>query len=103
MGADYTTWEGFTNPETGETKIGLSYDKLCQTMKPGSRILIADGTLAIEVLEILNDKEVGGLPEHVGHPPHACAYRCTSILFPPPGPLYRGHLSDRYHIALHVP
>jgi hypothetical protein len=45
---------------TGETKIGISYAKLCQSVTPGKRILIADGTLAIEVVEILNDKELRG-------------------------------------------
>ena len=45
---------------TGETKIGLSYDRLCQTVSVGNRILIADGTIVITVEEILNDKELRG-------------------------------------------
>ncbi len=44
----------------GETKIGISYAKLCQSVAPGKRILIADGTLSIEVLEILSDTELRG-------------------------------------------
>ena len=57
-GAEYTTWEGYKT-ET-ETKIGLSYAKLCQSVKTGNRILIADGTIVIEVLEILSDTELKG-------------------------------------------
>ena len=48
-GADYTTFEGYKNEATGETVIGLSYGSLCQHVKPGGRILMADGSLAIEV------------------------------------------------------
>jgi pyruvate kinase len=33
----------------GETKIGLSYGKLCQFVKPGNSILLSDGTITIEV------------------------------------------------------
>jgi pyruvate kinase len=46
---------------TGETKIGLSYAKLCQSVKPGNTILIADGAISIEVQQILNDKELRGV------------------------------------------
>jgi len=58
VGAKYTEWEGFKN-ET-ETRIGLSYDKLCQSVKVGGRILIADGSIVIEVLEIVSDKVLKG-------------------------------------------
>ena len=34
---------------SGETKIGISYEKLAQSVKPGGRILVSDGTLSIEV------------------------------------------------------
>ncbi len=44
----------------GETKIGISYAKLCQSVGPGKRILMADGSLVIEVLEILSDTELRG-------------------------------------------
>lgn len=43
---------------TGETKIGISYEKLCQSLKPGNVVKMADGSLSVEVLEILNDKEL---------------------------------------------
>eukprot|EP00854_Cymbomonas_tetramitiformis_P018551 gene18552-22148_t len=57
-GAEYTTFEGYKTPE--ETKIGVSYEKLCQSVKPGNRMLFADGTLSIEVVEILDDKTLKG-------------------------------------------
>ncbi|PNG99389.1 Pyruvate kinase, cytosolic isozyme, partial [Tetrabaena socialis] len=60
VGDDYDTYEGFKDEATGETKIGLSYAKLCQSVVPGSRILIADGTLSIEVLEITSPTELRG-------------------------------------------
>lgn len=47
VGADYTSWEGYKTPE--ETKIGVSYAKLCQDVSPGQTILIADGTICIQV------------------------------------------------------
>jgi len=49
VGAAYTSFEGYKDESTGETVIGLSYDKLCSHVKPGGRILMADGSLAIEV------------------------------------------------------
>eukprot|EP00966_Prymnesium_polylepis_P319489 7375946-Prymnesium_polylepis.1 len=57
-GDDYTTFEGYKN-ET-ETKIGCSYAKLCQSVKPGNRLLFADGSVVIEVVEILDDKNLKG-------------------------------------------
>jgi Pyruvate kinase, barrel domain len=50
----------FQDEATGETRIGLSYDRLCQTIKVGNSILIADGTIVIEVLEILSEKTLLG-------------------------------------------
>jgi hypothetical protein len=47
VGAEYTTFEGYKT-ET-ETRIGLSYAKLCETLVPGNTILIADGTISIQV------------------------------------------------------
>jgi len=58
VGADYVNFEGYKTEE--ETRIGLSYDKLCQSVKPGNHILIADGTVVIEVDEILSDTELRG-------------------------------------------
>jgi pyruvate kinase len=47
-------------PSAGITKVGISYDKLCQSLKPGNIIKMADGSLAVEVLEILSEKELKG-------------------------------------------
>jgi pyruvate kinase len=35
VGKDYETYQGYKTAE--ETKIGLSYDRLCQSVKPGNR------------------------------------------------------------------
>ena len=43
VGEAYDKWEGFKDAATGETKIGLSYDKLCRDVKPGGVIKIGDG------------------------------------------------------------
>jgi pyruvate kinase len=58
VGDSYTTFEGYSNEQ--ETRIGLSYAKLCQSVRAGSKILLADGTVSIEVLEILSDTELKG-------------------------------------------
>ncbi|CAD7703688.1 unnamed protein product [Ostreobium quekettii] len=58
VGERYTEFEGYSNEE--ETRIGLSYGQLCQSVSPGNKILMADGTITMEVLEILNDKELKG-------------------------------------------
>jgi pyruvate kinase len=55
VGSQYTEFQGYKT--TDETRIGLSYPKLCQSVTPGNRILLADG---IEVLEILNATEIKG-------------------------------------------
>ncbi len=47
VGSAYTSWEGYQDAQ--ETCIGVSYDKLCKSVKPGNRILMADGTIVIEV------------------------------------------------------
>lgn len=58
VGDAYTIFEGYVHDT--ETRIGLSYEKLCQTVKPGGKILLADGTISIEVLEILSETELKG-------------------------------------------
>jgi pyruvate kinase len=58
VGDNYTTFEGYKTPE--ETRIGLSYAHLCQSITPGKRILLADGTISIEVVEILSPTELSG-------------------------------------------
>ena len=47
VGADYINFEGYK--AEAETRIGLSYAKLCDTLVPGNIILIADGTISIKV------------------------------------------------------
>jgi pyruvate kinase len=49
VGDEFSSWEGFKDPESGETKIGLSYAKLCQSVAPGNVILLADGSVSIKV------------------------------------------------------
>ena len=58
VGDDYTKFEGYKTAQ--ETRIGLSYSGLCKSVKPGQRILLADGTISIEVVQILNDTELKG-------------------------------------------
>ena len=60
VGEDYDKWEGYKDEKTGETKIGISYAKLCASIKVGGVILIADGAISIEVVKILNDRELLG-------------------------------------------
>lgn len=60
VGSRYTEFQGYKDDSTGETRIGLSYDKLCQSVKPGNRILLADGSISIQVDEILSDTELRG-------------------------------------------
>jgi pyruvate kinase len=60
VGDQYTEFQGYKDEATGETRIGLSYDKLCQSVKVGNRILLADGSLSIQVDEILSDHELRG-------------------------------------------
>jgi pyruvate kinase len=45
----YTSWEGYVEEDSGRAVIGLSYDKLCQFLKPGNTILLSDGTITIQV------------------------------------------------------
>merc|ERR1711871_893914 len=56
VGAAYTSFEGYKTDQ--ETRIGLSYDKLCKSVKPGNRILVADGTLSLRVDEIISGTEL---------------------------------------------
>lgn len=49
VGAQYTSWEGYVEEGSGRAMIGLSYDKLCQFVKPGSTILMSDGTITLQV------------------------------------------------------
>jgi pyruvate kinase len=58
VGDIYTEFEGFKTE--AETRIGLSYAKLCQSVVPGNTLLLADGTISIRVEEILNETELRG-------------------------------------------
>ena len=58
VGDRYTTFEGYKD-DTG-TRIGLSYAKLCSSVVPGNKILLADGSLSIQVDEILSVTELRG-------------------------------------------
>jgi pyruvate kinase len=49
VGSGYTSWEGYVEEGSGRAMIGLSYDKLCRDVKPGGRILLADGSITIQV------------------------------------------------------
>jgi hypothetical protein len=67
VGDAYTSWEGYKDEATGETKIGLSYAQLCKDVKEGSRILVADGAVTIQVSMLTGTAEVwssrlGGFP-----------------------------------------
>lgn len=57
---------------TGVVRIGISYDKLCQSVKPGNMILVADGSLTIEVLQILSGTELRGRWVAVGWSTCSC-------------------------------
>jgi pyruvate kinase len=58
VGDQYTEFEGYKNDT--ETRIGLSYAKLCQSVKVGGRILIADGSIVIVVKEMVSDTVLKG-------------------------------------------
>ncbi len=60
VGAEYTKWEGYKDPATGETHIGLSYEKLCSSVKPGNKILLADGSISITVDQITSPRTLVG-------------------------------------------
>jgi hypothetical protein len=40
VGPDYKTWEGGVDEATGVARIGISYEKLCRTTKPGNIIKV---------------------------------------------------------------
>jgi pyruvate kinase len=42
-------------------ELGISYEKLATSVAPGNIIKVADGTLSIQVLEILDKKRVMGM------------------------------------------
>ena len=60
VGDRYTSFQGYKDADTNETRIGVSYAKLCQSVSPGDRILVADGTISIVVTELLSSTELEG-------------------------------------------
>lgn len=58
VGDHYTEFEGFQTE--AETRIGISYEKLCQSVAAGGRILLADGLITVVVDEILSPTELRG-------------------------------------------
>jgi pyruvate kinase len=62
VGDMYTQFEGYKTPK--ETRIGLSYGKLCSSVTPGDRILIADGTITVTVQKLLSPTELLGEVEN---------------------------------------
>ena len=58
VGDKYTEFEGYKTDE--ETRIGLSYARLCQSVHAGNTILIADGSISIRVDSIESDTVLKG-------------------------------------------
>jgi len=56
-GQDLTLTTDYSHKSDG-TKLGITYDKLPSSVKPGNQILIADGSLVLEVVKVLNKAEV---------------------------------------------
>eukprot|EP00798_Chlamydomonas_sp_ICE-L_P001361 gene1361-32724_t len=65
-GDNFSDFTGYKVLATGEIRIGLSYPKLCQSVKKDSMILIDDGAIRIRVEEILSETELCGVVV-VGH------------------------------------
>ncbi len=77
VGDAYTSWEGYKDEATGETKIGLSYAKLCRDVKPGSMIKIGDGQITLEVRSGCH-----GVPFHYLFRSQASASTVSAVLSP---------------------
>ena len=61
-----------------ETKIACTYEKLPQSVKPGSMILIADGSLVLTVTKCNKNSVMSTLlPPPTRTPTHAHAHACT--------------------------
>jgi pyruvate kinase len=60
VGDDYTSWEGGLDEASGQVRVGISYARLCQGVRPGSLIKVADGSLTVEVEKVLSATEVLG-------------------------------------------
>eukprot|EP00961_Rhodomonas_salina_P217096 2933273-Rhodomonas_salina.1 len=86
VGERYTEFEGYKS-ET-ETRVGLSYAKLCSSVKAGNRILVADGSVVIE----RGHSTCCYLPVH--------AVRCPELMLVPSGACYA---MSRTEICPHPP
>lgn len=58
VGGSYVEFEGYKDDT--ETRIGLSYSSLCSSVFPGNRILLADGSISIDIVSKLSDTELEG-------------------------------------------
>eukprot|EP00798_Chlamydomonas_sp_ICE-L_P012266 gene12266-15412_t len=58
VAAESHMFEGFCDTETNVTKIGINYRELCSTVGPGDVIMLAEGVLKVEVVQILSGKEL---------------------------------------------
>jgi pyruvate kinase len=58
VGDKYTEFEGYKTED--ETVIGLSYAKLCTSVTTGNIILLADGTISIEVISLVSPTVLKG-------------------------------------------
>jgi hypothetical protein len=67
VGDAYTTWEGGFDPAIGKVKIGLSYSKLCQSVKPGNTILMAGACCADLLTYPLLSDDVNPQPGRCHH------------------------------------
>ncbi len=58
VGDAYDTWEGGVDEASGQVRIGISYARLCQSVRPGNLIKVADGSLTVEVEQVLSGTEL---------------------------------------------
>ncbi len=56
VGDRYTSFEGYKDDH--ETRIGLSYAKLCTSVQVGNKILLADGSISLQVEQIISGTEL---------------------------------------------
>jgi pyruvate kinase len=52
----YESFEGYTDER--ETRIGVEYERLAQVVKPGTRIVLENGTISMEVEDIVSQSVV---------------------------------------------
>jgi pyruvate kinase len=64
VGDAYVSWEGYSNDS--ETRIGISYTKLCQTVKPGDTIRLEDGTITLVAMQKISSTVLRCRVQHGG-------------------------------------